>query len=184
MRSGTGDHSDCSDCPIRSQQYPNLRRACNRPIPMGLCALRRWCEGCRKQRRAQLSSTEFRAGHARFPNSVPPRSNRRASYRKAKFSLYFNNIWRRECQSIPIERLAHFRPPHTRNPPFELRPENGVLASDKACEDCRARAEARSSAVRPATSRSAGPPFWPRVYSHSDMRKGHVPMAAHAAFRE
>jgi hypothetical protein len=39
--------------------------------------------------------------HADFPNPVPPRNNPRINHRKRKITLYFNNIWRRECQSIP-----------------------------------------------------------------------------------
>ena len=43
-------------CPICSPQYPNLRRARSGPISMGLCAVSRWCEGCRNKGKAQLSS--------------------------------------------------------------------------------------------------------------------------------
>jgi hypothetical protein len=50
-----GGHPDRADCPICSPQYPNLRRARCRPVPMGLCAVSRWCEGCRYKGKAQLS---------------------------------------------------------------------------------------------------------------------------------
>jgi hypothetical protein len=71
-----GDHSDRADCPICSPQYPNLRRARSRPVPMGLCAVSRWCEGCRNKGKVQFGSRpNFRTDHAGFPNPVPPRSN-------------------------------------------------------------------------------------------------------------
>ena len=42
--------------PICSPEYPNLRRARSRPVPMGLCAVSHWCEGCRDKGKARLSS--------------------------------------------------------------------------------------------------------------------------------
>ena len=54
-------------CPICSPQYPNLRRTCSRPVPMGLCAVSRWCEGMQKQRQSAIklgSRPNFRTDQA------------------------------------------------------------------------------------------------------------------------
>ena len=94
--------------------YPNLRRARSRPVPMGRCKVSRWCEGCRNKGRQSTvelgSRPNFRTDHAGFPNPIPPRSNPGTNHRKRKFTLYFNMIliWRRECQSTPIERSSIF----------------------------------------------------------------------------
>ena len=40
---------DRADVRFIRPQYPNLRRTRSRPIPMGLCAVSGWREGCRKK---------------------------------------------------------------------------------------------------------------------------------------
>lgn len=67
-------------------QYPKLRRACRRPVPRGLCAVSRRCEGCRSEGKVEFSSRS------------------RVSRRSQKLTLYFNMIWRRGSQSIPVEK--------------------------------------------------------------------------------
>jgi hypothetical protein len=43
-----------------------------------------------------------------FQNPVPPRSNPGSTIEIRQFTLYFSRIWRRECQSIPIDVKAVF----------------------------------------------------------------------------
>jgi hypothetical protein len=78
---------------------------------MGLCAVSRWCEGCRNKGKAQSSSALDRISERialAFQTLAPPRSNPAVNHRKHGFSLYFNRIWRGECQSIPIDAKAIF----------------------------------------------------------------------------
>jgi hypothetical protein len=77
---------------------------------MGLCAVSRWCEGCRNKGNAQLTSTLDRISERitlAFQSLSRPEAIR-GHHRKQQFILYFNKIWRRECQSIPIERQSIF----------------------------------------------------------------------------
>src|ERR1700730_3667084 len=104
---GNGEHSDRAGCPICSPRYPNLRPARSRPVPMGLCAVSHWCEGCRDKGKARLSSALDRISERitlGFQTLSRPEAIRGSTIEKHKFTLYFNMIWRRECQSIPIER--------------------------------------------------------------------------------
>jgi hypothetical protein len=87
-----GDHSDRADCPICSPQYPNLRRARSRPVPMGLCAVSRWCEGCRNKGKARLSSALDRISERitlAFQTLSRPEAIRGTNRRKTTIYLIF-----------------------------------------------------------------------------------------------
>src|ERR1700738_4783244 len=91
----SGDHSDRADYPICSPQYPNLRRARSRPVPMGLCAVSRWREGCRNKGKAQLSSALDRISERitlEFQTPSRPDAIRGPTIEKQLFTLYFNMI--------------------------------------------------------------------------------------------
>jgi hypothetical protein len=79
---------------------------------MVLCAVSRWCEGCRNKGKAQLSSALDRISERitlAFQTLSRPEAIRGSPVEKHKFTLYFNRIWRRECQSIPIDVQAVLR---------------------------------------------------------------------------
>jgi hypothetical protein len=95
---------------------------------MGLCAVSHWCEGCRDKGKARLSSALDRISERitlGFQTLSCPEVIRGSTIEKHKFTLYFNRIWRRECQSTRIEDKA-FLIFLGQNPPFELRPKTGV----------------------------------------------------------
>jgi hypothetical protein len=78
---------------------------------MGLCAVSRWCEGCRNKGKTQLSSALDRISERitlAFRTLSRPEAIRESTIEKQRFTLYFNTIWRRECQSIPIETSSIF----------------------------------------------------------------------------
>ena len=84
-----------------------------------------------KQRQAQLSSALDRISE-RITLAFQTLSRPEAiwgSTTETQIYVIFNRIWRRECQSIPIERSSIFDLP-SQNPPFELPPENGDFAFD------------------------------------------------------
>jgi hypothetical protein len=78
-------------------------------VPMCLCAVSRWCEGCRSKGRQSAvklgSRPNFRRDHVGFRNPIPTGSQ------KLEFALYFNMIWQRWSQSIPTERSSIFHFP-------------------------------------------------------------------------
>src|ERR1700730_17771715 len=103
---GNGEHSDRAGCPICSPQYPNLRRARSRPVPMGLCDVSRWCEGCRNKSKAQLSWAleRIQNGLRWFCKPCPALKQTGGQPTKYENLPYISIGWRRECQSTPIER--------------------------------------------------------------------------------
>jgi hypothetical protein len=76
-----------------------------------VCAVSRWCEGCRKQGKAQLSSALDRISERitlAFQTLSAQKQSEGPTIEKQQFTLSFNMIWRRECQSIPIETKGIF----------------------------------------------------------------------------
>jgi hypothetical protein len=69
-------------------------------------------EGAERQSAVELGSRpNFRTESRWLPKPVPPQmQSRNQSSKKQRFTLYFNKIWRRGSQSIPIEKIMHFRP--------------------------------------------------------------------------
>src|SRR5437868_2172005 len=101
-----------ADCPICLPQYPNLRRARSRPVPTGLCAVARWCEGCRNKGKAQLSSALDRISERitlTFQALSPSRSNPGVNHRKTKSTLYFK---KHMAERVGFEPTVRF-PAHT-----------------------------------------------------------------------
>ncbi|HWY96117.1 MAG TPA: hypothetical protein VNX69_13030 [Steroidobacteraceae bacterium] len=78
-------------CPICSPQYPNLRRARSGPISMGLCAVSRWCEGCRNRGKAQLSSAVDRISEriTLASKPCPAQKQSRVNHRKTNICYIF-----------------------------------------------------------------------------------------------
>src|ERR1700730_5570332 len=105
----SGDHSDRADYPICSPQYPNLRRTRSRPVPMGLCAVSRWCEGAdtKAKRSSCLDRISERITLA-FRTLSRPEAIRGSTIEKRGFSLYLNKIWRGDFQSTPVDVPAIF----------------------------------------------------------------------------
>ena len=88
-----------------------ISKSTTRPVPMGLRAVSRWYEGCRNKGKAQLRSALDRISERitlAFQTLSRPEAIRGSTIEKQKFTLYFNRIWRRECQSIPIDVRAVF----------------------------------------------------------------------------
>jgi hypothetical protein len=118
-------------CPICSPQYPNLRRTRSRPVPMGQCAVSRWCEGCRNKGKARLSS-------------APDRISER-------ITLAFQTLFRSEAKNwnLPYISIGYggeggsqpslkdqaFSTFLDQNPPFELRPKAGA-SMQRSTRDC------------------------------------------------
>jgi hypothetical protein len=95
-------------------------RARRRAVPMGLCAVSRWCEGCRNDGKVQPSSALDRISERitlAFQTLSRPEAIRGATIGKQRFILYFNRIWRREWDSNP-----RYGFPHTRFPSVRLKP--------------------------------------------------------------
>jgi hypothetical protein len=66
---------------------------------MGLCAVSRWCEGCRNKGKAQLSSALDRISERitlAFRTLSRPEAIRESTIGKRIFSLYFNKMAERE----------------------------------------------------------------------------------------
>jgi hypothetical protein len=76
---------------------------------MRLCALSRWCEGCRNKGKGQLSSALDRISE-RITLAFQTLSRLEAirGNRKQTFTLHSIGLWRRGSQSIPIERSRIF----------------------------------------------------------------------------
>jgi ABC-type sulfate transport system substrate-binding protein len=69
-----------------------LRRARGRPVPIGLCAVFRWCEGCRNKGKAQLSSALDRISERItlvFRTLSHPEAIRGINHRRTKIYLIF-----------------------------------------------------------------------------------------------
>jgi hypothetical protein len=78
---------------------------------MSLCAVSRWYEGCRNKDKGQLSSALDQISERimlAFQTLFRPEAIWRST--KQQFTLYFNWIWRRECQSISIDVKVVFHP--------------------------------------------------------------------------
>jgi hypothetical protein len=119
---------------LLAPQYPNLRRARSRPVPTGLCAVSRWCEGCRNKGKAQLRPALDRISEritlAFQTLSRPEQSG--GHHRKTRIYLIFQHDGGESVSQSPLKDQA-FSPFLDQNPPFELPPENGISPSTKAC---------------------------------------------------
>jgi hypothetical protein len=95
------------------------RRARSRPVPMGLWAVTRWCEGCRSKGKVQArlgSRPNFRTHRAGSPNPVPPRSNPGVEKQEFQFRFQYDMA---ESQSPLI--LLPFLLPTLGKPQFQPR---------------------------------------------------------------
>src|ERR1700681_1435653 len=104
---------------------------------MRLCALSRWCEGCRNNKgKGQLSSALDRISE-RITLAFQTQAG---ATEKRTFILYFNRIWRREWDSNP-----RYGFPHTRFPSVRLKPLGHLsvcplmTGRDNFCKRLRAR---------------------------------------------
>ncbi len=153
-------------------QYPNLRRARRRPVPMDLCAVSRWREGCRNKGKAQLSSALERISE-RIKLAFQTLS-RSEAIRGSTIDISIGSGGEGVSQS-PLKGRT-FSTFQGQNPPFELRrkmgfrlrqkpvPPNGpssttVPSSDERKANCRRTAEPDRPPVAESdgSSSSSGP---------------------------
>jgi hypothetical protein len=106
---------------------------------MGLCAVSRWCEGCRNNGKAQLSSALDRISERitlAFQTLVPPRSNPGGQSSKNTNFRCISIGYGGESVSQPPLKDKVFSTFLDQKPPFELRPENGVSPPTKPVMRC------------------------------------------------
>jgi len=124
---------------------------------MDLCAVSRWCEGYRNKGKAQSSSALDRISEwitPTFQTLSRPEIIRGSSIENEKFPYISITYGGESVSQLPLQDNA-FSTFLDQNPPFELRPENGVSLPTKACsanghrQQCHQATSERQIAVAP-----------------------------------
>jgi hypothetical protein len=123
--------SDRADFPICSPQYPNLRRARSRPVPMGLCAVSRWRDGADTKAKRDLSSALDRISEQITTDLQPKGPFGEVDSKKTNYIYISIRYGGERVSQSPLKDQA-FSTFLDQNPPFELLPENGISPSTKS----------------------------------------------------